>query len=125
MSVLTVTPPTLYTQLGGRTTIALVVDDFYQRVLTDERVRAFFAGLDIDRQVRHLAAFVGFALGGPNDYKGRTLREAHRGLDITLAQFTAVAGHLQGALLACGVPEETTATIIAAVANLQADVVGQ
>jgi len=124
MSAMTVTPPTLYHQLGGRSAIAVVVDDFYQRVLADERLHAFFAGLDMDRQVRHLAAFVGSALGGPNEHKGRSLREAHRGLDITLEQFDAVAGHLQSALLSCGVPAETTGMVIAAVAALQADVVG-
>jgi hemoglobin len=120
----TTAQPSLYEQLGGRASIAAVVDDFYLRVLADASLRPLFAGPDMGRQRRHLAAFIGYALGGPNEYGERALRQAHQGLGITVAQFGAVAGHLRGALVDAGAPEATVAAVIGAVAALQGDVVG-
>lgn len=115
---------TLYQQLGGKEALAAVVDEFYRRVVADERLAAMFAGTDMARQRRHLAAFLGMALGGPNEYQGRGLRAAHQGRGITGEQFGAVAGHLQDALAAFAVPAPLIATVIGAVAGLQGDVVG-
>ena len=116
-------PVSLYEQLGGKAGIAAAVDEFYSRVLADERLAPLFVGTDMAQQRRHLAAFLGVALGGPNEYRGRGIREAHRGLGITEAQFGAVAGHLVAALASLGVPEGTITTVIGAVAALQGDVV--
>src|SRR5215207_4138147 len=100
----TVTPPSLYEQLGGAESIGAVVDDFYRRVLADDALAAVFAGLDLGRLRRHQTRFLGYALGGPNQYTGRNMRAAHAGLGITPAQFAAVAAHLSAALTAGGVP---------------------
>src|SRR6476659_5189828 len=120
----TETQPSLYQQLGGRESIAAVVDEFYRRVLADDSLSPLFAGLEMARQHRHLAAFLVAALGGPNEYRGRGLRQAHRGLGITPGQFGAVAGHLRACLVAFAVPEPLIATVLGAVAGLQGDVVG-
>lgn len=114
----------LFQQLGGKQALAAVVDEFYRRVVADDRLAAMFAGLDMARQRRHLAAFLGVALGGPNEYQGRGLRAAHQGLGITGEQFGAVAGHLQASLEAFAVPDLLIATVIGAVAGLRGDVVG-
>jgi len=121
----TTTSPSLYVQLGGRDSIAAVVDEFYHRVLADTGLSPLFAGLDMARQRQHLAAFIGYTLGGPNEYKGRTLRRAHQGLGISTAQFGAVTGHLQAALASCAVPAPTIATVIGAVAALEDEIVGK
>lgn len=120
----TMQPTTLFQQLGGKESIAAVVDEFYRRVVADDRLAAMFAGLDMAKQRRHLAAFLALAFGGPNEYQGRGMRAAHQGLGITAEQFGAVAEHLQGTLVAFGVPEETMATVMGTVAGLQGDVVG-
>jgi hemoglobin len=114
----------LYEELGGKAAIAAVVEEFYERVLADSTLAPMFAGVDVDRLRRHQAAFLVSALGGPNEYRGRGMRQAHAGLNITAAQFGAVAGHLSDALAACGVPDSTIATVIGHVAQLQGDVVG-
>jgi hemoglobin len=123
-ATMTTTNVSLFAQLGGRDSVAAVVDEFYRRVLADDNLGAFFAGLDMERQRRHLATFIGFALGGPNEYQGRSLRRAHAGLGISQPQFGAVAGHLHGALAAFAVPEATIAAVLGAVAALEGDVVG-
>jgi hemoglobin len=117
--------PSLYEELGGATAIAAVVEEFYARVLGDSTLAPLFAGIDLDRLRRHQTAFLASALGGPETYGGRSLRQAHAGLHITEAQFGAVAGHLGGALAACGVPGALVEAVIGQVAQLQGDVVGQ
>ena len=125
MSTQTPAAPSLYEQLGGASIIAVVVDDFYVRVLADDLLAPTFVGIDLERLRRHQARFIGYALGGPNQYTGRNMRAAHKGLDITPAQFAAVAGHLADALAAAGVPGHLVDQVIAHVAQLRDDVVGQ
>src|SRR5215218_8926720 len=124
MATVTLERTSLYEDLGGRAAIAAVVEEFYGRVLGDAALAPLFAGADLDQLRRHQTAFLVSALGGPNEYRGRGLRQAHTGLNITAAQFGAVAGHLSDALAVCGVPDSTIATVIGHVAQLQGDIVG-
>jgi hemoglobin len=120
----TETQPSLYAQLGGREGITAAVDEFYRRVLADDRLGPIFAHLDMTQQRRHLAAFLFAAFGGPNEYEGRGIRRAHQGLGITPEQFGAVAGHLRDTLEMFAVPEPLIVVVLGAVADLQGDVVG-
>jgi hemoglobin len=64
-----------------------------------------------------------FALGGPNEYKGRGMREAHAHLNITEAQFASVAGHLVDTLKSFDVQDEYINAIVEKVASLKPEVV--
>ena len=115
--------PTLYDQLGGTDSITAVVAEFYGRVLADDTLSPLFIGVDLDRLHRHQAKFIGYALGGPNQYKGRTMRAAHQDLAITETQFFAVAGHLAASLSAFDVPQHLIDQVIQHVAQLKDEVV--
>jgi hemoglobin len=115
----------IYEQLGGMDVIGMVVDEFYGRVLTDDTLSYLFAGKDLPALKRHQTRFISYALGGPNQYTGRSMRKAHEGLAITPVQFAAVAWHLRSSLEAFAVPEGTIDQIITHVASLQDDIVGQ
>jgi hemoglobin len=117
--------PSLFERLGGAAPIAAVVDDFYTRILADATLAHLFAHIDLAALRGHQARFIGYALGGPNRYRGRNIREAHAGLAITPAQFAAVAGHLSEALAACGVAGPVIEEVIGHVAGLRDEVVGQ
>lgn len=41
----------LYEQLGGAPAIEAVVESFYRKMLSDDRVSRFFDGIDMDRQM--------------------------------------------------------------------------
>ena len=77
----------------------------------------------MDHLKRHQERFISFALGGPNQYTGRSMQRAHRGLGITEAQFAAVAGHLDASLASFDVPRNLIDQVIALVASLKDDVV--
>jgi hemoglobin len=115
--------PTLYEQLGGSENIEAVVGQFYERILSDKDLRPIFDGVDMDRLRGHQAKFISFALGGPNLYSGRGMKNAHQGLGITEEQFMAVAGHLIDALVSFNVPAEVTDQVIAKIATLKDEIV--
>jgi len=112
----------IYDKVGGYGALEVIVEDFYCRVLDDDHLSNFFAGSDMkrlkDKQVEFLAA----TFGGPGSYTGASMKEAHESRGITRYHFNLVAGHLQDSLCAAGVPRETIAEILAAIAPLAADI---
>ncbi|UOX90672.1 group 1 truncated hemoglobin [Amycolatopsis sp. FBCC-B4732] len=112
-----------YELIGGQEALAAVVGDFYERVLADAELAAFFRGTNMSRLKGRQVEFFAAALGGPDEYRGRSMKDVHRGRGIGRHHFDLVAKYLTDALLAAGVPEETAESIIGAVAPLSADIV--
>jgi hemoglobin len=92
-------------------------------VLADPELSGFFAGTNMSRLKGKQVEFFAAALGGPEPYAGQPMADAHRGRGIEMRHFELVAGHLTEALTAAGVPGETVATIIGAIAPLADDIV--
>lgn len=113
----------VYEQIGGQEALITVVDDFYDRVLADTELAVFFTGTNMPRLKGLQVEFFTAALGGPDEYQGRTMKEVHRGRGIAQRHFDLVAGHLSDALAKAGVPSETVDTIIATIAPLADDIV--
>jgi hemoglobin len=121
----TSTAPTLFERLGGAASIGAAVDLFYDRVLADPALAPFFDGVDAARLRAHQRAFLTMALGGPRDYDGRNLTDAHRNLDIGDQEFNLVAGHLTAVLNELEVPSELADETLTAVAGLRDVVLGR
>ncbi|MGM0590057.1 MAG: group I truncated hemoglobin [Halobacteriota archaeon] len=113
---------TLYEQLGGRASIAAVVDRFYERVLADESLEEFFDGVDTQRLRAHQTSFLCAATGGPTEYTGESVREAHAHLDLTEAHFESVAAHLQTTLEEFDVTERHVDAVMETVGGLKSEV---
>lgn len=117
--------PTLYERLGGRDAISDVVDDFYDRMLDDERVAGFFEDVDMTRQRAHQTQFLSYATGGPVEYTGTDMREAHEHLDIAEEDYDVVGAHLDDALAEAGVPHGDRAAVMDEVEALRDPIVGR
>jgi len=118
----------LYERIGGKEAVSAAVNLMYDKILNDDLLTPFFEGVDLNRQRRSQTAFVLMALGGPNNYTGQNLRDAHaplvaKGLDEE--HFNAVAGHLTDALQELNVPKELIAEVITVVASTKDDVLGK
>jgi hemoglobin len=113
----------IYDTIGGEPALTAVVDDFYQRVLADPELAGFFAGTSMTRLKARQVEFFAAALGGPQEYSGATMRQAHQGRGIRQPHFDLVAGHLVASLGAAGVPQETIGQIVAAIAPLAEQIV--
>ena len=85
---------TIYEQLGGQSAIKSAVTVFYNRVLDDETLEQWFAGVDVSRLRAHQRAFLTAALGGPAIFAGKNPGDAHSGMAITDDAFTTVVEHL-------------------------------
>ena len=116
--------PSDYDRVGGGAAVRSVVDRFYELVLDDKRLAAYFAGTDMQRLKRHQVLLVSQVLGGPANYDGRDLREAHAGKDIGAEQFGLVASYLAQSLAEAGVEQEIIERVGATLTATRDDVVG-
>lgn len=114
---------TLFEKLGGAAAVDLAVDKFYQRVLQDDRIKHFFADVDMVKQRAHQKAFLTYAFGGTDKYDGRYMREAHKELvekhGLNSEHFDAVAEDLMETLKEMGVSEDLLAEVAAVAAAPQ------
>jgi len=118
-------PETIYSQIGGRAAVEAVVDNFYDRVLADDDLIEYFEGMDMAELRAHQVQFVSAVAGGPVEYTGANMREAHSHLDISAADFDAVARHLEAALTDAGVSEENVEAIMSEVVALKEPIIGE
>jgi hemoglobin len=109
-----------YERIGGGPAVKELVDRFYQRVLADKQLARFFS-VDMPRLKWHQATLLTSLLGGPNEYQGRELGPAHRGLRIRRRHYGRVATHLVATMQSMNVP----ADVIDSVANTAAAVQDQ
>lgn len=106
----------LYDDLGGDSGIDKAVDLFYSKVLADERINSFFAGTNMERQKRMQKQFLTYAFGGPNNYNGATMRNAHKKVvsaGLNDSHFDAVVENLGQALAELYVPADKIAAAAA------------
>lgn len=107
----------IYARLGGQPAMDAAVDLFYKKVLADDRVNHFFEDVNMKRQIKRQKAFLSAAFGGPVAYEGKDMRTAHKNLDLTEADFTAIAENLQATLNDLKVDKDLSAEIMTLVAS--------
>lgn len=112
-----------YQRIGGGRAVSAVVDRFYESVLADPQLAPFFVESDVNRLKRHQVLLISQVMGGPADYDGRGLREAHTGLNIKSDDFDCVVTHLVAALQEASVPDEVIGRLGAQLGEAQKDVV--
>jgi hemoglobin len=113
----------LYQRLGGKPAIAAVVNDFVGNVAKDNRINKFFANTDIPRLKRLLVQQICAGSGGPCQYEGRSMREAHRGLGVRNQDFDALVGDLVKSLNKFNVPAREQQELLAVLGPMRKDVV--
>jgi hemoglobin len=123
------TQPTLYERLGGVYSIATVVDDFIDRVMSDARLNANPAVDEAHHKLppagfKYLATeMVCWATGGPQKYTGRSMADSHRHLNITPQEWEAFMHDLQQTLDKFKVPAAEQAELRAIVQSTYSDIV--
>jgi len=115
--------PSLYEQAGGDATLRPAVDLFYCKVFQDPALLPFFDGIDRDRLKAHQLAFLSHVLGGPDQYEGRELRDAHAAHPIEQRHFDSITLHMEIAFLEIGLSDEFVSQAIAAIKSAAADIV--
>ena len=115
----------LYDRLGGKPAITAVVDDFIGNVAGDNRINRRFAGANIPRLKTMLVDQECEATAGPCKYSGQSMLDAHRGMNITDAEFTALVEDLVKSLDKFKVPAQEKTELLAALGGLKPQIVGK
>ncbi len=116
----------LYHRVGGYDALALVVDDFIGRLISDKQFERFFAGFSVDSKKRirqHILDQFCAVTGGPCVYMGRDMKTTHAGLGITEKDWEAAVKHLSDALDKYKVQKIEKAQLLDLVSTLKKDIV--
>jgi hemoglobin len=112
-----------YQRIGGGPAVSAVVDEFYRRLTADEQVSHYFDDVSLPTLKRHQVLMITTILGGPNEYDGRALDEAHAPLGITDADYQRVGSHLMSTLDDAGVPGDVQERVGVALGQVRDSIV--
>ena len=121
--------PSLYERLGGVYSIATVVDNLIDRVMSDPRLNAN----PLVDEAHHRVPAAGFkylvtemvcwAAGGPQKYSGKSMADSHADLKIMGEEWEAFLDDFQQTLDKFAVPAEEQAELKAIVNSTRSDIV--
>jgi hemoglobin len=118
----------LYKSLGGKKSITAVVDEFVGRVAGDSRINGFFKAdvadpAKLKKFKANLVDQICEAAGGPCKYKGKSMKDAHKGMGISSADFNALVEDLVGALDKFHVKEADKKALLGVLGPMKGDIV--
>ncbi|MEJ0062608.1 MAG: group 1 truncated hemoglobin [Alphaproteobacteria bacterium] len=73
-------PASLFEQIGGAPAVQSLLLNLYRRMAADETLSPVFSGLNFQNLHGHMQKFLTVAFGGPGEYAGRSLTQAHAGM---------------------------------------------
>jgi hemoglobin len=117
---------TLWDRLGGEAGVRKIVQQVAKEAGEDPKVNVSRGGkveVKPDKLVDMIVSFISSQTGGPLKYTGKPLKEAHKGMQITDAEFDALMGHIEKALRDNKVPAKDADEFMKNVRSTRADVV--
>ena len=117
----------LYDRLGAATGIAGIVDDIVVAHLQNPVIKArFLPYLEKPERVnevkQHMCHFLGAGSGGPEKYTGRSMPEAHRGMNISEAEYMAALDDIMSVLKQHGIDEQAQKDVLAIAYGLKGEI---
>jgi hemoglobin len=119
--------PSLFERLGAKPGIAALVDDVVARHMENPAIRARFRPfLEKPDQLavvkKHLEHFLAAGGGGPVEYTGRSMRDAHKGMNISGEEYLAAIDDILAALRGRQIDEATQKDVLAIAFALKDDI---
>jgi hemoglobin len=121
-------PQNLWQRLGGESEVRKLVDEWVNRAGPDLKVN-FTRGKPkpSDQELADLkaklVAFISQASDGPVVYKGKSMKEAHKGMAISDSQFDAFIADLKKAMAARGMKDAEIQDLVKRIESTRQDVV--
>ena len=119
----------LYERLGGAYSIAVVVDDFIDRIMGDSHLNANPRVDEAHHRVSpqgfkyYVTEQVCWAAGGPQTYSGRSMADLHRDLLISNSEWDAFMDDFDQTLTKFDVPERERGELVAIIESTKSDIV--
>jgi hemoglobin len=117
----------LYNRLGASAGIHALVEDIVAAHMVNPIISARFRPLletpdRLAQAKQHLCAFLEAGSGGAQAYTGRGMRDAHRGMNISAAEYVAAIDDIMSVLRKRGIDDETQKDILGIVYSLKGDI---
>lgn len=118
----------LFERLGGSSGITALVEDIVALHLDNPVIRARFRPFleTPDRMAvikKHLCAFLEAGSGGPAKYAGRSMRDAHRGMNVSEAEYMAATDDIMSVLRKHAIDEQSQKDVLAITYSLKPEIV--
>ena len=119
------TEATLYERLGGEEKILAVVTDIVALHHQNPTIKTRFDNAKkSDLELIDLVVdLVCSGTGGPQEYKGMSMRDTHKGMNISEAEFVAVLDDILEAMTKHGIGEREKAEVLAIAYGMKGEIV--
>ena len=115
----------LFIKMGKAEGINKTVEQLFEVIFNDPRIRQFFEKVDKDKLKNGQAVFMTELLGGPKVYKGQDIGGMHKSLGVTDYHFDAFLNDVSRALLGAGKPESLIDEVLITLEPIRAEVLGR
>ncbi|HEY9874229.1 MAG TPA: group 1 truncated hemoglobin [Candidatus Obscuribacterales bacterium] len=121
--------PSLYERLGGIYSIASVVDDFIDTIMSDPKLNANPLVDEAHHRVSKagfkylVTEMVGWATGGPQKYTGRSMFDSHAHLNISAEEWDVFLADFQQSLDKFQVPQAEQQELFDIIDSTRKDIV--
>ncbi len=118
----------LYERLGKANGIAALADDMVEAHMCNAEIKARFLPYKEDpdklKQLKkHLVNFLSAGSGGSEQYTGRDMPTAHRGMNISEAEYMAATDDIMMVLNQHGIDEESRKDVLAITNSLKEQII--
>lgn len=130
MEAVTEKTATLYERLGGEEELTIIVDEVLEAHMNNPAISArFLPYLErpeyVEQVKKHTVNFFCAGAGGPQQYGGRDMTTAHRGMNISAGEYMHAIDDIMGVLDKHGKSEETKKDVLAILYSLKGLMIGK
>jgi hemoglobin len=113
----------LYERLGGRQKIDQITEDVWINHVNNPDVSPRYANSDAEKVKKMVTEFVCWGTGGPVEYTGKNMLDAHRTMNISHREFMAVVDDVMRALEKNGIGSREQNELLALLFSLKGQVI--
>lgn len=115
----------LFNKMGKTEGIGKYVDQLFEVIFSDPRIRTFFDKVDKQKVKTSQAVFMTELLGGPKVYKGQDISLIHKSLGVTDYHFDAFLNDVSRALMGSGKSEALIDEVLITLEPVRSEVLGR
>ena len=112
----------LYERLGGEENIRAIGSDIFDNHTKNPVILARFVDSDRDTVVRLVTEFICAGTGGPQEYTGKDMLSAHKGMNISEQEYMAILDDILAALEKNGVGQREIEEFMMIAYSLRGDI---
>lgn len=115
------TSTTLYHELGGKSKINEIVNNFVTEIEYNKEILPYFEGSDIGLFIEKLSEQICAVSDGPCEYSGEDMETVHSGMKITEAHFNLIVDLLIKSMDKASIDHTTQNKLLARLAPMRKD----